>query len=89
MATTRVGGRWGESGPVGFAGGDGCLHCVVGIEDGALGAVFAVVGFVLAADAGEGVQDVGDGVARGGEVAFEVREVLGCLVAGAAIGAAG
>ena len=89
MAATRVGGRWGESGPVGFAAGDGCLHCVVDVEDGALGAVVAVVGFVLAVDSGEGVQDVGDGVEGGGEVALEVGELLGRLVAGAGIGLAG
>ena len=63
MAATRVGGGWGERGPVGFAGGDGCLHCVVDVEDGALGAVLAVSLLVLAAEDGEGVQDVGDGVA--------------------------
>ena len=89
MAATWVGGRWGESGPVGFAGGDGCLNRVVGLEDGVLGAVFAVPPLVPAADAGESVQDVGDGVARGGEVALEVRELLGRLVVGAAIGSAG
>ena len=44
---------------------------------------------LLTADAGEGVQDMDDSVARGGEVALEVREVLDGLVDGAAIGSAG
>ena len=65
VAAARVGGGWGERGPVGFVGGEGCLHCVVDVEDGALGAVVAVSLLVLAADDGEGVQDVGDGVRAG------------------------
>ena len=88
MAAARVGGRWGEPGPVGFAGRDGGLQCVVDVEDGALGAIFAVLLLVLVADDGEGVQDVGDGVARGGEVVLELREMLGHFVVGAAVRAA-
>ena len=88
MAATRVGGRWGEPGPVGFVGGEGCLHRVVDVEDGVLGPVVAVSLLVLAADDGEGVQDVGDGVARGWEAVLELRELLGRFVAGAAVGAA-
>ena len=88
VAAARVGGWWGEQGSVGFAGGEGCLHCVVDFDDGALGAVFAVLLFVLAADDGEVVQDVGDGVPRGGEVVLEIRELLGRFIVGAAVGAA-
>ena len=84
-----VGGGWGEPGPVGFAGGGGGLHCVVDVEDGVLGAVVAVSLVVSAADDGEGVQDVGDGVAGGGEAVLEFRELLGGFVVGAAVGAAG
>ena len=89
MAAARVGGRWGKSGPVGFAGGDGCLHCVVDVEDGVLGPVVAVSLLVFAVDDGEGVQDVDDGSARAGEAVLEFRELLGRFFVGAAVGAAG
>lgn len=65
------------------------LDLVVDFKDDPLRAVLAVLRFVFSADAGEGVQDACDGVARGGAVALKVRELLGCLVAGAAIGPAG
>ncbi|HCS53912.1 MAG TPA: hypothetical protein DIW81_20380, partial [Planctomycetaceae bacterium] len=46
-------GGWIELGLVGLAGADGFGHLVVDFEDGAFGAVVAVVfGFVLAADDG-------------------------------------
>ena len=54
-----------------------------------LGAVLAERLLVLAAHDGEGVHDVGDGIARGRKVALELRELLGCLVLGASVGAAG
>ena len=62
--------RWRvESSLIGSAGGDGRLHGVVDFDDGPHGAVLAVRFFVLAADDGEGVHDVGHGVSRGGEAA--------------------
>ena len=48
-----------------------------------------MVGYVLSTDAGEGVEDRGDGVAGGGEVTVEFHELFGCLVVGGAIGFAG
>ena len=65
------------------------MHLVVDFQDDTLGAVFAVLRLVLAANAGEGVQDAGDGAARGGEVTFEGRELLDGLGDGAAIGPVG
>ncbi len=74
MATPRVGRRRVEAGLVGLAGADGLLHGVVDLEDDALGAVVTVVLLLLlAADDGEGVHDVGDGVPRGREATLESR----------------
>jgi hypothetical protein len=72
-----------------MAGTDGLLHCVVDFEDDALGAVVAVeFFFVFAADDGEGVHDVADGVARGGKAGPEAGEVFGGFVIGATVGLA-
>ena len=89
MTATPVGRRRVEHGPAGFAGGGGCLHRVVDVKDGVLGSVLAVVGLVLAAGDGEGIEDVGDGVAGGGKAVLEFRELFGGFVVGAAVGAAG
>ena len=51
------------------------LYGVVDFKNYAFGAVFAVLRLVPAADTGEGVQDMDDSVARGGEVALKVRGV--------------
>ena len=50
-----------------------------------LGAVLAERLLVLAAHDGEGVHDVGDGIARLGEMAFELGKLFGCFVLGAAV----
>ncbi len=57
-------GGWIEAGLVGLAGADGFCHRVVDFEDDAFSAVAVVLGFVRAADDGERVHDVVDGVAR-------------------------
>ena len=84
-AASRAG-RWlvaqaagrGGSGRAGRS--DGLLHGVVDLEDDAFGAVVAVeLLLVLALDDGEGVHDVGHGVARGGEAGLEPRQVFGRL----------
>ncbi len=67
MATRRIGGRRVEEGLVGVAGCDGLGEGVVDLEDGFFGAVVAVFGLVLAFDDGEGVHDVGHGMAGRGE----------------------
>ena len=88
MAAAGIGGRWIETGAVGLAGGDSFLDRVIHLENDALGAVLAESLLVLATDDGKGVHDVGDGVSRGGEKAFEFRKLRGCFVARASIGAA-
>ena len=61
----------GQAGLVGDAGAGGFGHGVVDFEDDALGAVLAVpLGFILALHDGEGVHDVGHGVAGSGELAL-------------------
>ena len=76
MTTPRIRrGRF-EAGLVGVAGADGLGHGVVDFEDDALGAVVAVLRLVLTLDDGEGVHDVGHGVARGREAGLEPRLVL-------------
>ena len=89
MAATGIRRRWNQAGLVGSSGTGGPLHLIVDFEDNPLGAVLAVLLLVLAANAGEGIQDGGDCVTRGGKVVIEVRELLGRLVAGAAVGPAG
>ncbi len=72
MATRGIGGWWIEEGLVGAARGDGAGEGVVDLEDGFFGAVVAVVfGFVFAFDDGEGVHDIGHGMAGRGEGAGE------------------
>ena len=88
MAAARIGRWWIEDGPVGRSGDYGYLNRVVDVKDDVLGAVLAERFLVLAADDGEGVRDVGDSLARGGEMAFELGKVLGCFVLGAAVGEA-
>ena len=48
----------------GFVGFNDFSHLVVDFEDDSLGAVLAVLGFILAADNREGVHDVVDGISR-------------------------
>jgi hypothetical protein len=68
LSDAGIGGRRVEAGLVRLAGAGGFQQGVVDFEDDAFGAVVAVVFFfVFAADDGEGVEDVGDGVARGKE----------------------
>ena len=71
MAAGGIGGWRGEEGLVRGAGGDGLGEGVVDLEDGFFGAVGAVFGFVFAFDDGEGVHDVGHGMAGRGEGAGE------------------
>ena len=80
---------WIEGGPVAPSGGYGYLNRIVDVKDNALGAVLAESLLVLAADNGKGVHDVGDGVARGGEKAFEFRKLRGSFVVRASFGATG
>ena len=89
MFVGRGAGGWVEAGLVRHTGPDGLGHFVVDFEDDALGAVFAVLFLVLALDDGEGVHDVGHGVAGGREVALELGEFLRGLVAHGAFGDAG
>ena len=72
MATRGIGGRWVEQGLVGNPTCHGFGEGVVDLEDGFFGAVVAVVfGFVFAFDDGEGVHDIGHGMAGRGEGAGE------------------
>ena len=57
-------------------------------KDGPLRSAFSEGPFVLAAHDGEGVHDVGDGIARLGEMAFEFGKLLGRFVLGTAVGSA-
>ena len=68
---------------------DGVLEFVVHFEDDLFRAIPAACPPLLATNAGESVEYTGDGIARGGEVPLEVRELLGRFVDGAAIGSAG
>ena len=67
----REAGGWVEADFVRFPGSHCLGHFVVDFEDDAFGAIFAVLFFVLAADDGEGVHDIGHGVAGGGKVSDE------------------
>lgn len=67
MAARRVGGGRVEEGLVSRAARHGLGEGVVDLEDGFFGAVGAVFGFVFAFDDGEGVHDVGHGMAGRGE----------------------
>lgn len=71
MATRRIGGWWVEQGLVGNPTCHGFGEGVVDLEDGFFGAVGAVFGFVFSFDDGEGVHDVGHGMAGRGEGAGE------------------
>ena len=63
MGDARIG-RWGiKSGLIRLAGAGGFGQGVVDFEDGVFGAIGAVLVDVLAADDGEGVEDVGSVVA--------------------------
>ena len=62
---------------IGLADANGLGEGVVDLEDDALGAVFAVeLLFVLAADDGEGVHDVGHGIVRGREAGLEAIQIF-------------
>ena len=86
VAATGIGGRRVEEGLVGVAGADGFLEGVVDLKDGFLRAVdAAVLGFVFALHDGEGVHDVGDGIAGRGEGAGEGFRLLPPLDFGAEV----
>ena len=87
MAAARIGRWWIEDGPVDPSADYGYLNRVVDVKDDVLRAVLAERLLVLAAHDGEGVHDVGDGIARPGEMAPELGKLLGCFVLGAAVGA--
>ena len=55
---------------MGLAGSTTFLHRVVDFYDNTLGAVLTVRVLVLAADDGEGIHNVGDGVGGCGEATF-------------------
>ena len=71
MGHTRIGRRWFEQSLVRLASVYGVLHSSIDLHDHALRAVLPVCGLVLALDDGEGVHDVGHGVAGRGEGAGE------------------
>jgi hypothetical protein len=76
MATARVSRRRVEARLVGLTGADRLGEGVVDCEDDTPGAIVAVeLRLVLAADDGEGVHDVGHGVARRREAGLEPRQV--------------
>jgi hypothetical protein len=85
MATARVSRRRVEASLVGLAGAHGRGEGVVDFEDDAPGAVVAVeLRLVPTADDGEGIHDVGRGVAWGREAGLEPRQLCrrlaGCRV---------
>ena len=73
-----------EQGLTRSAGADGLRHRIVHLEDDALGAVLAPLLLVLAIDDGEGVHDVGHGVARGRKAGLEPPQVFRGLTLGGA-----
>lgn len=85
MAAGGIGGWWGEEGSVGGAALHRLTEGVVDLEDGLLGAVVAVFGFVFALHDGEGVHDVADGLAGRGEGAGEGFGLLLPLALGAEV----
>ena len=89
MGQARIGRGWVEARLVGLTGAERRDEGVVDVEDDAPGAVVAVeLRLVLAADDGEGVHDVGHGVARGWEAGLEPRQVCRRLaVCGAPVAA--
>src|SRR5712692_4257203 len=76
MATAQVSRRRVEAGLVGLASAYGLGEGVVDCKDDALGAIVAIeLRLVPTADDGEGVHDVGHGVARGWEAGLEPHQV--------------
>ena len=77
MAAARVCRMWIESRLIWLAGADGIGHGVVDFEDDALGAVVAVILLLVpAANDGEGVHNVGHGVAWSREAGPEPCQVF-------------
>ncbi len=80
MTAATICGRRVKPGLIQLAGSHRLGHGVVDFQNGVLGAIAAVGGFVLALDDGEGVHDVGHGIAGRGEGVGEGGGLLAPLV---------
>ena len=80
MTAATICGRRVKPSLIRLAGSHGLDHGVVHFQNGVLGAIAAVGGFVLALDDGEGVHDVGHGIAGRGEGVGEGGGLLAPLV---------
>ena len=80
MTTPPIPRRRLQPGRIRLAGRHGLLHRVVHFQDGVLGAIAAVGGFVLAFDDGESIHDVGHGITGRGEGVGEGGGLLAPLV---------